>query len=61
MAHNAKVAVKSSAEKEFVNSENQNTSVSVAETKVEKHSSDELKFITESLAQMRKFQHYRMY
>lgn len=55
MAHNAKVAVKSSAEKEFVNSENQNTSVSVAETKVEKHSSDELKFITESLAQMRKF------
>ena len=55
MAHNAKVAVKSSAEKEFVNSELQKTSVSAAETKVEKHSSDELKFITESLAQMRKF------
>ena len=55
MAHNAKVAVKSSAEKEFVNSEPQKTSVSAAETKVEKHSSDELKFITESLAQMRKF------
>lgn len=55
MAHNAKVAVKSSAEKEFVNSENQKNSVSAAETKVEKHSSDELKFITESLAQMRKF------
>ena len=55
MAHNAKVAVKSSAEKEFVNSENQKTSVSAAETKAEKHSGDELKFITESLAQMRKF------
>lgn len=55
MAHNAKVAVKSSAEKEFVNSEIQKTSVSAAETKVEKHSGDELKFITESLAQMRKF------
>lgn len=55
MAHNAKVAVKSSAEKEFVNSEIQKTSVSTAEAKVEKHSGDELKFITESLAQMRKF------
>lgn len=55
MAHNAKVAVKSSAEKEFVNSENQKTSVSVAESKVEKHSGDELKFIAESLSQMRKF------
>ena len=55
MAHNAKVAVKSSLEKEFVNSENQKTSVSAAETKVEKHPGDELKFITESLAQMRKF------